>query len=114
MLFEGDKGTLAAGFGSRRILMDGKELKDLPDVPKTLPGSGNWQGEFLNCIKSRKPTSANIQYSFDMSVAMFLGRISMLVKRPLTWDPDKEICVGDPEGTRMLGRNMRKPWTLPT
>ena len=114
MLFEGDKGTLAAGFGSRRIFMDGKELKDLPDVPKTLPGSGNWHGQFLRCIKSRKPTSANIQYSFDMSVAMFLGRISMLVKRPLTWDPDKEICVGDPEATRMLGRNMRKPWTLPT
>ena len=113
MLFEGTKGTLAAGFGTRKLFIDGKELGDLPDVPKTLAGSGNWQGQFLQAVKTRKQPSADIDYSFDMSVAMFLGRISMLLKRPLKWDPDREICTGDPEATRMLGRVYREPWKLP-
>ena len=117
MIFEGDKGTMAAGFGSRHIYIDGKELKDIPDVPKTLPGSGNWQGEFLKGVKTRGRTSADIDYSFDMSVTMFLGRIAMQLGqkkgRTLKWDTEKEICVGDAEATKRLGRNMRAPWKLP-
>jgi len=116
-IFEGTKGTMAAGFGSRHIHIDGKELSDIPDVPKTLPGSGNWQGEFLKAVKTRGTTSANIQYSYDMSVAMFLGRIAMQLGgkegRTLTWDPQKHECTGDPEATARLSRNMRKPWKLP-
>ncbi|MFP4056796.1 MAG: Gfo/Idh/MocA family protein [Candidatus Brocadiia bacterium] len=119
MLFEGTKGTMGADFGRRKIILDGSQeaLKDLPDVPKTLPGSGNWQGEFLNAVKTRGQTSADIHYSFAMSVPMFLGRIAMQMGqkegRKLTWDPDKEVCAGDAEATRRLGRDMRAPWKLP-
>lgn len=119
MMFEGTKGVMGCDFGRRKIQMkgDSKILKDLPDVPKTLPGSGNWQGEFLKAVKSRGKTSADIQYSYDMSVAMFLGRIGMQLGqkagRKLTWDAQKGVCVGDAEATRLLSRQMRKPWKLP-
>jgi predicted dehydrogenase len=119
MLFEGTKGVMGADFGKRKIQMAGSKdiVGDLPDVPKTLPGSGNWQGEFLKGVKTREQPSANIQYSFDMSVAMFLGRVAMQLGqkegRTLTWDAEKEICVGDEEATRRLGRVMREPWKLP-
>ena len=117
MLFEGTKGVMGADFGKRKIILDGKTLTDIPDVPVTLPGSGNWQHEFLKAVKTRGHTSADIDYSFNMSVPMFLGRIGMQLGgakgRKLTWDPKKEICVGDPEATRMLGRVYRAPWKLP-
>ena len=116
-MFEGEKGTMAAGFGSRIIHLDGKQLKDIPGVPRKLPGSGNWQGEFVKAVKTRGSTSADIDYSYDMSVAMFLGRIAMQLGqkqgRTLKWDADKEICVGDAKATARLNRNMRAPWKLP-
>ena len=119
MMFEGDKGVMGCDFGKRKIQLKGsdKMVGDLPDVPKTLPGSGNWQGEFLKAVKTRGNTSANIQYSYDMSVAMFLGRIAMQLGQKdghkIEWDAEQHVCKGDAKATAMLSREMRAPWKLP-
>jgi hypothetical protein len=33
--------------------------------------------------------------------------------RSIEWDGEKEVCVGDPEATKMLRRTYRKPWVYP-
>jgi hypothetical protein len=38
--------------------------------------------------------------------------LTMLLKRNLKWDVDKEQCVGDAEANRMLSRALRAPWHL--
>jgi len=114
MLFEGEKGVLGADFSKRKIQMDGKILKDLPDVKSTIPPHPGWHKEFLTGIKNRTPCSANIEYAFSLSVPMYFGRISMLLKRPLKWDPKKQEFTGDPEATKMLTRDFRAPHVLPS
>jgi hypothetical protein len=38
--------------------------------------------------------------------------LTLLLKRNLKWDPDKEQCVNDTEANRMLSRSLRAPWHL--
>ncbi len=41
-----------------------------------------------------------------------LGNISMLLRRNLKWDPEKEHFPNDEQANRMLSRSMRSPWHL--
>jgi predicted dehydrogenase len=111
--FEGEKGSLVTEYGKRGIYLDGKELQDLPDVPKSVPRSPGHQRNFLDCVKSRKLTESNLPYAVKMTAPMFFGRISLLLGRALQWDAKKEQFVGDAEANQMLGRTRRKPWILP-
>lgn len=111
--FVGEKGSLVTEYSKRAIYLDGKELQDIPDVPKTVPRSPGHQRNFVDCVKSRKLTESNLPYVVKMTTPMFFGRISLLVGRPLKWDAKKEQFIGDAEANRLLGRDWRKPWTLP-
>jgi predicted dehydrogenase len=111
--FEGEKGSLVCDYDHRLVVLDGKESNDLPDVPKTVPRSPGHQRNFLDCVKSRQVTESNLPYVVGMTVPMFFGRISLLLKRPLKWDAAKEEFVGDEEANKLLGREWRAPWTLP-
>ena len=41
-----------------------------------------------------------------------LGNIAYRLKRPLKWDPAREVFLGDDEANRQLDRPKRQPWTL--
>ncbi|HPU06975.1 MAG TPA: hypothetical protein PLO20_10590 [Thermogutta sp.] len=38
--------------------------------------------------------------------------IAMLLKRPLRWDPEKEVFVGDEQANALLSRPQRAPYTI--
>jgi len=111
--FIGDKGSLVTEYSKRAVYIDGKELPDLPDVPKSVPRSPGHQRNFLDCVKSRKLTESNLPYAVTMTTPMFLGRISLLLGRPLKWDAAKQEIPGDAEANALLGRPWRKPWIPP-
>jgi len=67
---------------------------------------------FLQCVKSRKETCSPIEVAHRSTTIGYLGHISMLLKRKLTWDPDRELFVNDPQATQLLSRKMRAPWRL--
>lgn len=67
---------------------------------------------FLECVKSRKETCSPIEVAHRSSSIAYLGHISILLKRKLKWDPDKERFVNDPEADKLLSRKMRRPWRL--
>lgn len=53
-------------------------------------------------------------YKFNMRVpsdleACTVSWIGMKLKRPLTWNPEKELFVNDAEANAMLSRQARKP-----
>jgi hypothetical protein len=41
-----------------------------------------------------------------------LGNIAYWLQRPLRWDPQREVIVGDDEASRWLDRAKREPWNL--
>ena len=44
---------------------------------------------------------------------MNLGKIAVQLGRPLRFDPEKELFVGDDEANRLVDQPMRAPWRLP-
>jgi len=74
--------------------------------------SDNHQGNFIDCVKSRKPTITPVETAHHSAIPGHLGLISMLVKRRIQWDPKKEVIIGDPEASQWLSRKFREPWKL--
>ncbi|MBZ0256977.1 gfo/Idh/MocA family oxidoreductase, partial [bacterium] len=71
------------------------------------------QRNFLDCVKSRKECYAPAETGHRTITIAHIGHISMLLKRKLRWDPDKEEFIGDPPANWLLSRPMREPWSLP-
>jgi predicted dehydrogenase len=72
--------------------------------------SRDHQQNFLDCIKSRKDPICTAEIGHRTSTVCHLGNISMLLDRPLKWDPQAERFIGDDEANRMTWRPRRAPW----
>ncbi|MDR2773147.1 MAG: gfo/Idh/MocA family oxidoreductase, partial [Tannerella sp.] len=68
----------------------------------------NW----LDCIKSRKPTASTAEIGHRTATVCFLANIGYELQRPLFWDPVKEEFVNDTEANKLRQGYIRKPWTL--
>ncbi|MFN7999082.1 MAG: hypothetical protein U0Q18_36005, partial [Bryobacteraceae bacterium] len=70
---------------------------------------------FISCVRSRKTEDlyCDILEGHMSTTLAHLANISYRTGRKLTFDSDGEQFVGDPEATRYLTREYRKPYTLP-
>jgi len=74
--------------------------------------SDNHQQNFIECVKSRKPTITPVETAHHSAIPGHLGLIAMLVGRKIKWDPAKEIILNDPEASALLSRPYRDPWKM--
>ena len=93
------------------------ELKDISRLPENLRQvkayhSRDHMRNFLDCVKSRKPTIAPVEAAHHSAVPGHLGLIALLTGRKLKWDPKQEVIVGDAEASKLLAREYRSPWKL--
>lgn len=82
---------------------------DLRKVQLPFTKGGHYRN-FLDSVKSRKPTVASVEVAHHSAVPGHLGLISMLVGRPIRWDPAKEIILNDEAASKLLSRPYREPW----
>jgi predicted dehydrogenase len=85
-------------------------------VPGTvkLYESRNHQQNFIDCVKSRKPTICPIEVSHHSITPGHLGYVSAKLKRKLKWDAKKEVVIGDDEAMKLLNTSeYRAPWKFP-
>jgi len=90
------------------------EMKSLPDDQRKvkLYESRNHQRNFLDCVKSRKPTITPVETAHHSAIPGHLGLIAMMTGRKIKWDVKREVIVGDNEASKLLGREYRKPWAM--
>lgn len=93
------------------------ELKEVSRLPEHLRKvklyySRNHMGNFLDCVKSRKPTITPVETAHHSAIPGHLGLIAMLVGRKLRWDARKEQILDDPEAAALMSRPYRAPWQL--
>lgn len=93
---------------------DWSDYRSLPDELRhiKLYESSNHHQNFLDCVKSRKPTITPVETAHHSAIPGHLGLISMLVGRKLRWDAKAEQILGDAEASQLLTRPYRPPWKL--
>lgn len=102
--FESSKESWA---DTRRLPEDLRKVK----LPLT-EGANPHYRNFLDSVKSRKPTVTPVEVAHHSAIPGHLGLIAMLVGRPIKWNAKKEVIVGDSEASKLLTRNYRQPWKL--
>ena len=88
--------------------------ESLPDSQRKvqLYESKEHRRNFLDCVKSRKPTIAPVETAHHSTIPGHLGLISMLIGRKLHWDVAKETILNDPAASQLLTRPYRAPYKL--
>jgi len=102
--FEGDKGwirrkTWSAGLEASdpQIL----RIKYTPETTKHWPLPPREQRNFLDCVKSRKPTTYTAIDLHHMSTTLHMGIIAIALGRKLKWNTKKDEFIGDREANKM-------------
>jgi predicted dehydrogenase len=67
---------------------------------------------FLDCVKTRKPTITPVETAHHSAIPGHLGLIAMLVGRKIKWDTATETIANDPEASKLLTRPYRSPWRI--
>ena len=111
-IWYGEKGWIYVKRG--KLEADPKSILDEeigPDEIK-LYESRDHQGNFLDCVKSRKETITPVEVAHRSISVGLLGEIAMLTGEKLKWDPDKEIFLNSDQANGLLSRPMRAPWHI--
>ena len=109
----GDRGWIHVDRGNRLVASDPAILRERisPDEIH-LYRSDNHHGNFVECVRTRRPTVTPAEVALRSVSVGHLCEIAMLVGRPIRWDPQTEQIQGDSEASRLLSRPMRSPWHL--
>jgi len=79
---------------------------------KHLYVSRSHQGNFLDCIRSRRDPVAPVEAGHRATVITLVGDIATRLGKKLTWDWKAERFVNNDAANRMLSRPMRAPWSM--
>jgi len=130
LLIEGDAGRIFVNRGG----IEGKPVEELAGRPFARedfrlyahdnldrpPRSGkldaiiNHMGNFFDCVHGRKVPICDVESQHRSATACHLANISMRLGRPLKWDPERELFVGDDEANRWLRRDQRAGFEIPS
>lgn len=110
--FIGSEGDLI--ISRKEFITTPENIKDKPlsDNDIVLYKSDNHYQDFLDAIKSRKKPICDVEIGHRSASVCNLANIAYDLKRPLTWNPEKEKFKGDGEANKMLKRKNRKPWRI--
>jgi len=112
VLFEGTTGKVEVDRGYLKTWPDA--LKDQVIGPNQvhLYDSKSHYLDWLEAIRKRSDPICKIEIGASSVTVCHLGNIAYTLKRPLKWDPKRQVFLGDDEANRMLSRPMRSPWHL--
>lgn len=110
--FKGSKGEVSVWRGG--IETNPASLKDVKIGPNEihLYESHNHEKNFMDCVRSRERTVADVAIGASSVIVCHIGNIARWEGRPLRWDPKTETFPGDEAANRHTWRPMREPWRL--
>ncbi len=81
-------------------------------ISKPVFASPGHHRNFLDSVKSRKPTITPVETAHHSLIPGHLGLISMLTGRTIHWDPKTETIANDAEASALLTRSYRAGYKL--
>jgi predicted dehydrogenase len=111
--FEGTDGWVGNNGWCGRVDGSAPEL-----VRRKYPREGNklWpmppseHRNFLDCVKSRQPTTYTAEDYQRLATTLHLGNIAMTLGRKVVWDPASESFPGDAAANALCRRESREDW----
>ncbi len=82
----------------------------LPEDAPRVYVSNDHMANFVDCVKTRKPTICPADVGHRSASLCHLGVITIRLGRKLNWDPAKEQFIGDSEADTYIARPMRRPY----
>jgi len=101
---EGPDGKIFKGLKSN-ILNFRQKLANLPD-PEPLVT------DFAEAVRKRKRFALNEENGHRSCTLVNLSKIAVRLGRPLRFDPDQQVFIGDPQANRLVSQPMRAPWHI--
>ncbi len=111
--FHGANGTVAANYGTLKLIPEGEKMAGLETPPQSIPPSPGHEREWLDCIKSRQQPSCSVFYHVRVDVPILLSLLSLKLGRAIKFDPASEKIVGDSEAAKAAVPRYRAPWKFP-
>jgi predicted dehydrogenase len=69
--------------------------------------------DFIDAIEQKRRPAVDVETGHYATNCSLLGMLSWKLGRSVTWDGEKERCVGDEEANALLKRDYRGPWVYP-
>lgn len=112
--FEGDEGWIFIHVHDPKVeASDPKILtSEIGKREVHLGRSPGHHRDFLDCVKSRREPMASAEVGHRTGSICHLNNISMKLQRPIRWDPVNEVVIDDDEANKLLGPEMREPWSF--
>jgi myo-inositol 2-dehydrogenase/D-chiro-inositol 1-dehydrogenase len=88
---------------------------DIPELEKklaALPDPAPQMTDFHQAVRTRTRFALNEQNAHRSCTLVNLAKIAVRLGRPLRFDPEKQIFLGDPEANRLIHQPMRAPWHM--
>ncbi len=101
---EGPQGKLYRGFES--------DIPNLNDMVAGLPDPEPQVTDFAEAVRKRRRFALNEQNGHRSCTLVNLGKIAVQLGRPLRFDPEKMVFIGDDEANRLADQPMRAPWHI--
>jgi predicted dehydrogenase len=111
--FEGDKGWIRRKTWSAGLEASSKEILQTRYEPET---SRHWplppreQRNFLDCVKSRKPTTYQASDMHLVSTTLHMGVIAIMLGRGLTWDTENREFLADDAANKLRAGPTPRDW----
>jgi len=112
ILFTGTKGKVETNRGHLQTWPDTLKNQQIGPNEIHLYESRNHYTDWLDAIRKRSKPICDIEIGCRSVTVCHLGNIAYKLGRPLKWDPEHEVFVGDSRANRLLSRPMRSPWHL--
>ena len=110
--FIGDQGRITVNRGFLETEPEGLDKEPIGPNEIHLYHSNSHRGNWIECIKNRRPTICTAEIGCRSVTVCHIGNIAYRLKRPLRWDPLAERFKDDEEANRFLSVPMRSPWRV--
>ena len=109
----GVEGAIYGNYGTYQVVPQTSALAGAEPPEKSIPPSPGHEREWLDCIRTRKQPSCNVEYAHKLNTGNMLANLAMKVGRDLRFDPTTETIVDDAEATKLAKPEYRDPWKFP-
>jgi len=110
MAFYGTSGAIFADRIGYEIYPDRDRI--VRKMENTTDATGLHAKHFIECVRSRKLSAADVEIGHRATLIAHLGNIAYKTGKKLHWDAVKEEFKDAPDANRLLRREARKPWDL--